>query len=80
MMARLNITGARAATPNRPSVLRIADATAPSARKMGDRTMIRVSWTVTSVACGIRPGNSKGTSSGAQMNTHDGEHQRARRG
>ena len=50
MMATLNITGARAATPNRPLVLRTADATAPMARKMGDRTMIRVSRTVTSVA------------------------------
>ena len=43
MMATLYITGAIAATPKRPWVLRIAEATAPSARKIGDRSMIRVS-------------------------------------
>ena len=61
--------GAMAAAPNRFWVLSTDEATAPSPRKMGESSIIRVSFTVSSVLAASKPGTSHGTSSGAKMAT-----------
>ena len=60
--------GAEAAAPNRFAELSTLVATAPSARKTGLSSMIRVSSTVRSAAAGSKPGVISGTRTGAATN------------